>query len=443
MFADSISSIHPLRSKANIALVPNIPPAKSNGWVTGMEPGSLLAFPLPPSQPLPQPADHTYQSSLEDMNQQAPPRTTQHRPARKRGPKPAAAPFQTPEMDRRCRQRLDDGLRHIREYVKLQGIARGSVPQPDKEVKKLQAIQKVMSDQSWLAYLQEHVWQDQRKSVGMDTDLANAPASIGQGTADAVDAALPAFLKHEIRVKIARDKQSKATPAYFTNAHSPVQTDAALHSHQTIPGASHGQPSYEPAGRMQNSCTPKIVGNGQQEEPYPTPNASSSLQPPEMLNGAPNPAGGALLGQLAPATPSVVRQHVPNQRPKVGSTNSNSITGALNTSLEPPRPSLSPNAQDMLNGWEQCFFEPRLRGVTDPARLQEIGLERVYFRDCFHQGIEEQGEIGFLQSVCKLLGAAQQRNMQVLAPQGTGTKRGAPDEDDGKNDRAAKRSRQH
>ncbi len=125
---------------------------------------SPLTFPqVPIQQSVEQILQRTYQDSDNKASQQPESRipfgpSQPHHLilAAKRGPKPKLplVPVLRSNTDPRYQQRLDAGVRHIREFIKSKNGAAGPVPQDSKLVRKMKSVQKVMSSQEWRAYLE-------------------------------------------------------------------------------------------------------------------------------------------------------------------------------------------------------------------------------------------------------------------------------------------------
>jgi hypothetical protein len=194
-------------------------------------------------------------------------------------------------MNQRCRQRLDAGCRHIREYIQSQHGAAGSVPQDGKELRKLKAIKKVMSTQSWRAYLVRNIWQDGLKMPGMNLNMSNAPANFGQGIADDVDGTLPTFLQHEIRVEAAKAKQP-VMPHVPTPTHpqgTVPSSASSLASSGNISGVVGSSSQYAPGSISQPENGRQHLGTASSSSMQSSfaPQAQPTLSNGRSSNGRP------------------------------------------------------------------------------------------------------------------------------------------------------------
>jgi hypothetical protein len=79
-------------------------------------------------------------------------------PAPKRGPKAKTAPVQSADMSQRCRQRLNNSLRHVRAYLQGLGKTGRPISHPENKQSMLNAVKRVISDpalaQHWRGHLE-------------------------------------------------------------------------------------------------------------------------------------------------------------------------------------------------------------------------------------------------------------------------------------------------
>jgi len=335
-----------------------------------------------------------------------PSRPIQLTPAPKRGPKQISQPVPVlpPNLDQRCRQRLNAGVKHIREFFKRKIGAVGPMPQDGKLVKKLEAIQRVMSTQEWRVFLERKIWEDGRQPMGSDSNSLVPPAHIGQGLADDVDTAMPDFLKQAIRIEKANEKRSKASVA------SPGLGSSNTAAHAPTPYV--GSHPMGPASQMMH---PPATGS------EPNPGFAARYPPPPQ---------SAPTGQMPP--PQIQPTSIPSGSQQVAF------------------PQLSPTSQAILSAWEleyfanQDRFQANVRKAFGPVIVPnpvERQIAIVNFRNSFYEKVAEFGETRYIECLRQATKREDLFGNHPL-PRSSGTKRRANEGEGKQVGYDTKRSRQ-
>ncbi|PMD41563.1 hypothetical protein L207DRAFT_528174 [Hyaloscypha variabilis F] len=495
---------------------PRLQPLETATKLAALVKSSTLTFPQVPIQ---QSVEQILQRNFQDCDNKASqqpesripfgPSHPHHLiPAAKRGPKPKLPPVPVlrSNTDPRYQQRLDAGVRHIREFIKSKNGAAGPVPQDSKLVRKMESVQKVMSSQEWRAYLERKIWEDGRQPTGSNSASMVPPPHIGQGLADDVDAAMPEFVKQVIRAERAGECNSKSSST--SSVPSPSQSQGVGSYSSTSYGVNHpriGDAGQYPRGNIAPACGQPQFGNlpnqsmsnfesqsnaappGRPIDPQISgvPESADIFVPsiPQMMmipnaHNEPNPGFAArhpppLQYVAAPSSyhqsqlqPTEKSQPQPVSVPPVANTAGIPSSGsqmlshqAQQTTVTPSsfqqtvQLVLSPRGQAALNAWESEYFAHQDR--MDEATLQTFGClmgnprnpterqkERNYFRMAFYQNVAEFGEEQYIDY---LLQKTQRHDMfgSQQFQQSSGIKRRAGDAEGEQDERETKRGRQY